>query len=83
MHFTGPKSSPCILLLLKHKKCLARIIIQCRFTDLLHVSSQGNNVIKLILCVETKKTGYDSKIVRTKERNIFHACPRFHWWSQY
>ena len=63
MHFTGTKSSPQILLLLKYKKCSARMeaiyLMQC--------ISMENTLIKLLNHDETKKRAHDSQIVRAKE----------------
>ena len=54
MHFTGIQSSPQILLLLKHKTCIARMkassLIQC-----------------IIIEKQSKKKTHDSQIVRDNE----------------
>ena len=50
MHFTGAKSLPKIILLLKHKNCLARM----KASEPLQCLSQRNNLIKLTLYDETK-----------------------------
>ena len=72
MHPTCTKSSPQILLLLKHKKCPARMeaiyLMQC--------NSMENTLIKLTHHDETKKRAHDSHIVRAKEnlKLSHHVC---------
>ena len=67
MHFTGTKSSPYILLLLKHKNCLARILFLQRILT---------EKIKLNHYDETTKRTHDSQIVRAKENlKLSHGGP--------
>ena len=63
MHFTGTKSLPLILLLLKYKKCSARMEPILLMQGII----MENTLIKLTLHDETKKRAHDSQIVRAKE----------------
>ena len=83
MHFIGVKSSPLILLLLKHKDCLARMEVWylivsipdlCNLTyfpNKYNALSQSNNLIKVTHYDETKKRGHDSQMVRA-EKTLRH-----------
>ena len=54
-----------MMLLIKHKKCLAR-----------NASSQRNDLIKLTHSDETNKWDHDSQIVRPKENlKVSHGGP--------
>ena len=59
MHFTGTKSSPWILLLLKYKKCSACM----EAIELMQCIIMENTLIH----DETKERDHDSQIVRAKE----------------
>ena len=59
MNFTGNKSSPFILLLLKHKN----VKLEWRLPNYCNVSSWRNNLIKLTQYDDTKKSAHDSQIV--------------------
>ena len=63
MHFTGIKTSPKILLLLRHKN----VKLAWRLPTYSKVPSLRNNLFKLTHYDETKKRTHDSQIVRPKE----------------
>ena len=65
MHFTGAKSSPKMLLLLKTNFCK----LAWRLPNLCNASPLRNNLIKLTHYDGTKKMAHNSQIVRTKENH--------------
>ena len=64
MHFTGTKSSPQILLLLKYKKMFSSH--RGHLTNAMYHHGK-NTLIKLLHHDETKKKAHDSQIVRAEE----------------
>ena len=74
MHFTGTKSLPKIMLLLKHK----HVKLAWRIPNYSNVSSKRNNIIKLTHYGETEKRAHDSKIDRAKENlKLSHIGPSY------
>ena len=73
MHFMVI-SLPEILLVLKHK----HVKLAWRIPNYCHVSSQGNDIIKLMHYDEKKKMAHDSHIVRAKENlKLSHGGPSY------
>ena len=63
MHFTGTKSTPQIILLLKH----SNVKLAWRLPNYCNVSSWRNNLIKYTYYDQAKKMAHDSQIVGAKD----------------